>query len=99
MDLKKISKELDVISKELAKWLPVLKEAEFTYNKVYFKSLLESGLGNKETREAAAWQTCEAEGVLQPFEEAKIEVRTLLNRKECLIEIAKNTRMMRGQDK
>ena len=98
MDLEIINQELKQISKELQEKLPELKLAEYNYNKVYFDSIIKSGMGNAQAREAEAFLTCDQEGVLVPFEELKIIVRTLVTRKECLIEISKNIRITRGNE-
>lgn len=98
MDLQQINTELQQISEDLRDLLPALKDAEYKYNKVYFDTIVRSGMGNAEKREAEAFQTCDAAGLLVPFEVLKVDVRTLINRKECLIEIAKNIRMMKGQE-
>lgn len=99
MDLEIINSELNEISIELKTKLPELKKAEYDYNKVYFDAIIKSGMGNAQAREAEAFLRCDQEGVLAPFDELKIIVRTLVNRKECLIEIAKNIRTARGESK
>jgi len=98
MDLNYCNKRLEEIVKELKTLLPILKDAEYKYNKVYYDCIVRSGLGNAEKREAEAFLVCDTEGVLKPFTEAKIDVRTLINEKECLTEISKNIRTMRGQE-
>lgn len=97
MNLEQINIELDQISRDLAVKLPQLKDAEMQYNHVFLQSILRSGMGNAQSREAEAKLTCDTEGVLRPYEDIKVDVRTLLNRKECLIEIAKNIRVQRGE--
>lgn len=98
MDLLSINKRLEIITEELKIALPKLKAAEYAYNKVYYDCIVKSGMGNEAKREAEAFKTCDAEGVLKPFTELKIDVRTLINEKECLIEISKNIRTMRGNE-
>lgn len=98
MNLEEINKELLRIAKELAVSLPKLKEAEYKYNMVYFDALLHSGMGNAQAREAESYKRCDTEGVLKPFEELKVTVRTLITEKECYIEIAKNIRTLRGHE-
>ena len=96
MTLEEVNQELLRISDALTASLPVLREAEARYNRIFYDSILRSGMGNAQSREAEANLVCEQEGVLQPFVDVKTEVRTLINQKECIIEIAKNIRVMRG---
>lgn len=97
MNLETINEELKQISSELNGLLPQLSMAEQSYQKVYFNQIIRSGMGNAQSREAEAYLTCDTEGVLSPYQELKISVRTLINRKECLIEISKNIRTLRGE--
>lgn len=98
MDLNIITKRLEEISKELPDAIKLLTKVEYPYNLKYLYVIQHSPQASVERREADAIRTCEVEGLYKPFIDAKVEVRTLQNEKECLIEMSRNIRSMRGSE-
>lgn len=94
MTLEEINKQLLDIAEQLKQKLPLLSFAESAYQKKFFYYLLHSVGANAQLREAEARTICQTDGLVEPFEELKIEVRTLLHQKEILIEVAKNMRLL-----
>jgi Holliday junction resolvasome RuvABC endonuclease subunit len=98
MKILDINKRLEEIKEELPKALKQAWDTESAYNKVYYQVLIHSPLGTAEKREAEAKLVAEQENVLNPYQEARIELRSLLHEKECLIEISRNMRTMHGDE-
>lgn len=96
MNLQQINQRLEELAKELDNALKALHEVEYLYNKRYFQLLMQSHMMSADKREAEVKAILEEEGLLKPFADRKIDVRTLLHEKDILIELSKNIRVLRG---
>jgi hypothetical protein len=78
----------------LEKNIPILEKLETEYYGKYYKLLLGSHMGNAGQREAETRLTMQQEPIFEKYLDAKLIVRKLLTKKEILIEICRNLRML-----
>lgn len=95
--LQEINERLEKIIPEIATTTIALRKLEIVYNLRFWDLILHSGMGNQAAREAEANLTCETEGLLEPLQLMKADLRALLNEKECLIAISANLRVLEHQ--
>jgi hypothetical protein len=81
---------------ELAVALPTkireMQEAELKYNLRFWHLLLSSGMGTIGAKEAEANVICNNEGLLEPVQILRADVRALYHEKDCYLAIAANLR-------
>lgn len=92
LELPDINKLLVAIDTEITKLLPVAREAEIKYQLRFDRLMLDSIYSNQAQREAHARLTCDQEELYKPMLRSKGDLRELLNKKELLIEMARNIR-------
>lgn len=96
--LEQVTAEMGRVMDYLSALIPKLNDLEDEYYRTYYKYLLQGGESTQATREASAklqarMTTPEGEpSVYDDYQEHKTDVRVLLTRKECLIEISRNLR-------
>ena len=94
MTLQEVNQELEKIAKELFEKVKAHQAAEYNYNIRFWDLLIHSGMGTVAAKEAEANLTCKEEGLLEPLQELRGEVRGLYHMKDCYIAIAANLRAM-----
>ena len=97
MNLPLVNQLLEQTLSQLEVKLPQLEKLESEYWLKLGKYSLNSKLGNQISRDAEAKILLEQEGMLDKYYLLKGEVRTLLTKKEILIEISRNLRSLNMQ--
>ena len=92
MNLTEVNGKLLEIANTLERLIPQLSKAELAYDLRFYDLLLHSGLGTIAAKEAEAKLTCQQEGLLEPVQNMKGDVRLLYHQKDCYIEISRNLR-------
>ena len=94
MNLIELNEKLEVISEEYPQKIRQLQEAEMKYNLRFWDLLLHSGMGNQASREAEASLVCQEEGLLEPLQILRADVKALYHQKDCFQEISRNLRAL-----
>ncbi len=101
MTLPDVSRKLFELSEAYSEKIRELRQAELAFNRRFWHLLLVSGMGTIVAKEAEANTICNEEGLLEPLQILRAEVKALYYEKDCYIEIAKNLRAIevgRGGD-
>lgn len=99
MTLLEINQELLKIAEVYPQKSRELREAELRFNLRFWHLLLNSRLGTIAAKEAEANMICNEEGLLEPLQILRADVKALYHRKDCFIEVARNLRALRvGQE-
>ena len=99
MTLPEVNEKLARIAEEYPRKLKQLQEAEITFNLRFWDLLLHSGMGTIGAKEAEANLTCNQEGLLEPLQILRADVKGLYHEKDCFTEIARNLRAIQvGQE-
>ena len=100
MTLENINIQLEDLITEYPKKIKELQEAELKYNLRFWDLLLHSGMGTIATKEAESNLICKEEGLLEPVQILRADVKSLYHKKDFLLEISRNLRfLLVGQDK
>lgn len=98
MNLTEVNDKLLEIAVQLPAKLQDQREAEARYNLRFYDLMLKSGMGNQEKRDAEANLVCQEEGLLEPVQVLRADVRSLYHMKDCFISIASNLRAMQVRE-
>ena len=100
MTLSECNDTLIAIAKQLKETIISHNQAERKYHLRFWDLLLHSGMGTIVAKEAEANLVCQEEGLLEPLQILRADLRALLNEKECYIEISRNLRVLTfGEEK
>lgn len=100
MTLAEINIKLEVLLHTYPQKLKELQEAELKYNLRYWDLFLKSGMGTVGAKEAEANLACNTEGLLEPLQILRADVKALYHKKDFYLEIARNLRAMQvGQER
>lgn len=97
MTLLEVNQKLEEIAVDYASKIRELREAELRYNLRFYDLLLHSGMGTIVAKEAEANTVCHEEGLLEPVQTLRAEVKSLYYEKDCYIEIGKNLRTIQQE--
>lgn len=94
MELPELNQKLGEIAIAYSQKIKELQEAELKYNLRFWDLVLRSGMGTIAAKEAEANTICNEEGLLEPLQILRADIKALYNQKDCYIEISKNTRAL-----
>lgn len=94
MTLEEINAELLDVNTKLTAKIPEVEKLELLYDRKYYYHLLNSTRASADARQAEARQICIEEGLYEPLMNARIDIRVLYNRRDMLMEYAKNLRII-----
>ena len=97
MTLVECNDRLETLSRELNETIIAHGKAAQKYHLRFWDLLLHSGMGTIAAKEAEANKICHEEGILEPLEILRADVKALLNEKECLLSIAANLRVLESR--
>lgn len=100
MDLKETNNKLILVMDRLEKLTPILEKLETEYYQTYYKYLLNAPERSEGAREASSKMMMRNPDNMEHTEnylDVKMEVRNLLMKKEMLIEISKNFRILESR--
>ena len=94
MNLADVTKKLEEITAMYSQKIRELQKAELAYNLRFWHLVLHSGLGTITAKEAEANTVCNEEGLLEPVQVLRADIKALYYEKDCYIELSKNIRIM-----
>lgn len=84
-----VFQRIEEIASELPQKIRELQKADLAYNLRFWDLILHSGMGTIAAKEAEANLTCNEEGLLEPVQMLRADVRALYHEKDCYIVLAK----------
>jgi len=94
MNLEDVNKKLAEIAEELPAKIKEFQRIEYDYEMRYFWLFAHSMASNLAGREAEAKLTCKEEGLIEPLQNIRGDVRGLYHKKDCYIAIGSNLRAL-----
>lgn len=94
MTLTELNSKLLLLSKSYGEKIELLQKAELAFNLRFSYLIIHSARANQASREAEANLVCQEEGLLEPVQILKADVKKLYFDKECYIELSKNMRIL-----
>lgn len=96
MDLVQINNKLEELAKTYSQKARELRQLEYAYNLRFWNLILHSGMGTIAAKEAEANTICHEEGLLEPLQELKADMKALYYEKDCYIAMGSNLRVLEG---
>ena len=94
MRLEEVSTKLQELAETYTQKVRELQKAELAYNLRYWSLFVNSGMGTVGAKEAAANLTCQEEGLLEPLQILRADMKVLQYERECYLAIASNLRVI-----
>jgi hypothetical protein len=94
MDLKTANDKMILVMEELEVLIPKLEKLETEYYSTYYTKLLHALERTEGQREASSKLQLAQESIAEKYLDLKYKVRVLLTKKEMLIEICRNLRVL-----
>ena len=94
MRLEETNTKLQQLAETYAQRVRELQKAELAYNLRYWHLFVNSGMGTVGAKEAAANLTCQEEGLLEPLQILRADMKALQYERECYVAIASNLRVL-----
>ena len=99
MTLQEATQSLEELSQKLPQKIKEHQQADTAYMLRFYELTLKSGMGTIVAKEAEANVICNEEGLLQPVQVLRADVKALYSQKDLLIELSRNLRALEyGQE-
>lgn len=99
MTLSQVTEALEVLSIQLPRKIHEHQQADTAYMLRFYELTLKSGMGTIAAKEAEANLTCDQEGLLQPVQVLRADVKAFYAQRDLLIELSRNLRALEyGQE-
>lgn len=92
MTLPEVNQKLLEIAQVYPPKVRALQQAELQFNLRFWHLFLHSGMGTIGAKEAEANTICNEEGLLEPVQLLRADVKALYHEKDCFLAIAANLR-------
>ena len=97
MNLKEATIELEKLKETIIKAVKKNAVVENEYYKKYYDALIHSTLPSADRREAEVRELLQLDGILERYQDAKLENRLLMTEKEILFELCRNLRVLEAE--